>query len=393
MTPKETLRAYQQSHPWIDFHFNMNGLDHSIWLLLGEAKSKCDHIKGAPLLPETIQKMFNVYLAKGASATTAIEGNTLTEEEVERRIKGQLELPLSKEYLGIEIDNIVKAYNLIGKKSLTQEEPVVLSVEEIKEYNRLVLENLPLGEGVVPGKIRTYSVGIADYRGAPAEDCEFLLREYVKWLNDEFRFTGDRKVVFGILKAVLAHLYFVWIHPFGDGNGRTARLIEFQILISVGVPAVAAHLLSNHYNATRTEYYRQLRLTSKSKSHVNDFIGYALQGFVDGLKAEIDSIQVQQMKVHWINHIYNTFSGKNLLTDKRQRDLLLELSIQITESRPFSEIRHATPKIAEMYAGKSDLTLKRDLQDLRELGLLAADGDNYTLNISVLNIYRTPARG
>jgi len=393
MAQKEIIRAYQRTHPWINFHFNMNELGHSIWLLLGEAKSKCDHVKGAPLLPETIEKMFNIYLAKGALATTAIEGNTLTEEEVERRIKGQLELPLSKEYLGIEIDNIVQAYNEIGKRSLVEKEPITLSVEGIKEYNKLVLVNLPLEEGVIPGKIRTYSVGIADYRGAPPEDCDFLLNEYVKYLNDGFSFIEDRKVVYGILKAILAHLYFVWIHPFGDGNGRTARLIEFQILISVGVPAVAAHLLSNHYNATRTEYYRQLRMTSKSKGNVNDFIGYALQGFVDGLKSEIDSIQAQQMKVHWINHIFNSFSGKNLLTDKRQRDLLLELTNHIKDSYPVKTIRHTSPKIAEMYAGKSDLTLKRDLQILQEMKLLIVDGDNYSLNLSILNIYMTPSRG
>jgi len=392
MTHNEPARTYQKTHPWIAFQFDMRSLDYSIWLLLGEAKSKCDHIKGAPLLPETIEKMFSVYLAKGALATTAIEGNTLTEEEVERRIKGQLELPLSKEYLGIEIDNVVKAYNVIGQKLLSEKESDELSVDIIKDYNRLVLENLPLDEGVIPGEFRTYSVGVADYRGAPHEDCEYLLIKYVDWLNNKFNFPDEKKVIFGILKAILAHLYFVWIHPFGDGNGRTARLIEFQILISVGVPSVAAHLLSNHYNATRTEYYRQLRKTSKSRDHVNEFIGYALQGFVDGLKTEIDSIQKQQIKVHWINHIYNSFAGKTSFTDKRQRDLMLELSLHLRDSYTFNSIRHTSPKIAEMYADKTDITLKRDLHDLQNMKLLISNGNDYSLNLSVLSIYTVPSR-
>ncbi|MBW2661693.1 MAG: Fic family protein, partial [Deltaproteobacteria bacterium] len=37
------------------------------------------------------------------------------------------------------------------------------------------------------------------------------------------------------------------MHPFGDGNGRTARLLEFEALLSSGVPAPSSQLLSNHY--------------------------------------------------------------------------------------------------------------------------------------------------
>jgi hypothetical protein len=54
-----------------------------------------------------------------------------------------------------------------------------------------------------------------------------------------------------LIAAVVAHVYFEWIHPFGDGNGRTGRLIELKLLLEAGVPQPAAHLLSNHYNATR----------------------------------------------------------------------------------------------------------------------------------------------
>jgi Fic family protein len=44
------------------------------------------------------------------------------------------------------------------------------------------------------------------------------------------------EIPYAILKAILAHLCLAWIHPFGDGNGRTARLVEFQILIFPGCP-------------------------------------------------------------------------------------------------------------------------------------------------------------
>ncbi|CED92167.1 Fido domain [Actinomyces succiniciruminis] len=61
--------------------------------------------------------------------------------------------------------------------------------------------------------------------------------------------------------ATLAHLHLTWIHPFGDGNGRMSRLLEFELLIRAGVPVPAAHLLSDHYNKTRDMYYSILEQT------------------------------------------------------------------------------------------------------------------------------------
>ena len=49
----------------------------------------------------------------------------------------------------------------------------------IKEYNLLVLKKLPLEEGVIPGAVRDHSVVVGRYRGAPAEDCDYLLERSV----------------------------------------------------------------------------------------------------------------------------------------------------------------------------------------------------------------------
>ena len=54
-------------------------------------------------MPETADELNLVSLQKGAMATTAIEGNTLSAEDVDKLMKGELELPPSKEYLGIEV--------------------------------------------------------------------------------------------------------------------------------------------------------------------------------------------------------------------------------------------------------------------------------------------------
>ncbi len=379
--------SYTESHPWLTFDLKLQRFPAHIWLLLGEAQSKSEHLVGTPLLPEVAARLHSVYLAKGALATTAIEGNTLTEEEVQRFIEGKLKLPPSKEYLAQEVGNIVEACNSIGGGILSGE-PAELCVEDILRYNEMVLKSLPLGEDVTPGVIRTHSVGVGRYRGAPASECRSLLEKLCRWLSSE-NLTGPEthKIAFGILRAIIAHLYLAWIHPFGDGNGRTARLIEFQILLSVGVPSTAAHLLSNHYNLTRTEYYRQLDRAHRSGGDVHPFIVYALQGFIDGLKEQIDLIKRQQVIVHWINYVHDRFHGLEQQTDSRRKKLVLDLTdyfIDHGRGVPVSAVRHVSPRIAELYANKGDKTVKRDVDLLIDIGLIKRTEKELTPNFEIM---------
>jgi len=175
--------------------------------------------------------------------------------------------------------------------------------------------------------------------------------------------------VYAIIKAVVAHLYLAWIHPFGDGNGRTARLIEFMILVTSGVPGPAAHLLSNHYNQTRSEYYRQLDRASQSGGDVLPFLNYAVSGFVDGLRAQLDRIRAQQWDVTWENYVHERFRSRTSPSDVRRRHLLLDLS-EHEEPVPASKLRDLSPRVAAAYAKKTPKTLSRDLSALVEMGLL-----------------------
>src|SRR5438445_13522855 len=92
------------------------------------------------------------------------------------------------------------------------------SIDRIKKLNRIVLNNLTLPDDeAVPGEVRRHSVGVMDYRGAPAEDCEFLLGKLCDWLNGMPALFEGQEIIGAILKAIVAHLYLAWIHPFGDG--------------------------------------------------------------------------------------------------------------------------------------------------------------------------------
>jgi Fic family protein len=211
------------------------------------------------------------------------------------------------------------------------------------------------------------------YRGAPAEDCNFLLEQLCAWLNGpDFKPREGMDAVYAILKAVVAHLYLAWIHPFGDGNGRTARLLEFHILLSAGVPSPAAHLFSNHYNLTRAEYYRQLDHASKSGGDLIPFLNYAVRGLIDGLREQLDFVWAQQWDVVWRNYVHELFKNRNSATDTRRRHLALDLGAK-GDWVQSADIQELTPQLAKAYANKTAKTVQRDLNALQKMELIARE--------------------
>jgi Fic family protein len=364
-------RSYASSHPWITFRFELDRLGSLDFVHLGEALSKSDHIAGVPLPPRVATELHQVFLVKGIHATTQIEGNSLSEDEVRARVEGRLDLPESQEYLGKEVDNILTACNMVVYE-LQHGQDMRITTNRIKQFNKIVLEGLPQQDGVVPGEIRTKSVGVGGvYRGAPAEDCEFLLDQLCDWLDQLRKDAGPewgREM--GLIRAILAHLYIAWIHPFGDGNGRTARLIEFQLLLEAGFPTPAGHLLSNYYNRTRQLYYQVLKETSQDPRYPAwRFVSYALRGFVEELRDQLKVIRGSQLTMAWLNYVHERLGGSTM-TAKRRRDLVLQLPEQMT---PISAIQRLTPDLAAHYAGKTRKTITRDINALVKEGLLVRD--------------------
>lgn len=323
-----------------------------------------EHLAGVPLQPGTAQRLHTVYLAKGVQGTTAIEGNTLSEEQVEKIIEGSSELPKSKHYLQQEVRNVLDACAFIVAQPRFE-----ITTTNICELNRMVLRNLTLEDGVAPGKIRKHIVGVFRYRAPHGDDAEFLVDRMCEWLRELDvtmpEYTG--RMGRAILLAIVAHLYIAWIHPFGDGNGRTARLLEVAILLEAGVPTPAAHLLSNHYNETRSEYYRQLDHASKSGGDMVPFITYALQGFVDGLRAQVSKVREQQMAVAWVNYVHEVFPKG--LPSQRCKTLLLDLAT-VGRFVPKKELPNVSTRVLKEYHSKTERTLMRDIRTLVEMGLI-----------------------
>lgn len=382
---------YEESHPWIDFSAkDLRRLGERVWMLVGEARSKCQHLAGTPLRPDIAQHLFEVTLVKGALASTAIEGNTLSLEQAEAIFRNEFKAPPSRSYQERELRNVLGALADIDHRVMAGE-PMPLTVEMIRSFNLRVLDGTEFEDWVVPGEIRTTGVGVGQYRGAPAEDCRYLMDRLVEWLEGPSFRSDDPEIAFAldVIRAIYAHLYIAWIHPFGDGNGRTARLVEFAILAWCGqVPLPAAHLLSNHYNLTRDRYYRELQRASASRD-TSGFIAYAVQGLVDGICEQIDLVRDQQAHVTWINFVYESMRD-HPANPTRERRIELVLAMEPARQYVRHELEGLTPSLAARYAKAGDRTIARDLNALIDAGLVTRAGITYQTAVAKIAAFLPP---
>jgi Fic family protein len=367
--------------PWITFEVELAKMAPQFWMLLGEARSKCDHLANVPMPPHYARELHEVTLSKGAHATTAIEGNTLTEDEVAEIVR-QRGTTHDKDYQVREVENVLHAYNGVLEQLRAGVTPQ-LDPDLIRDFNRQVLEGLELPDEVEPGELRHHSVTVGPYRAPDWERCEDLLGEMCSWLNGP-AFSGDgaMRIPVAIIKASLAHLYLAWIHPFGDGNGRTARLCEFLVLVTSGVPTSAAHLISNHCNKTRDEYYRQLQYASQSGGDVTRFLAYCATGFAEGLVEQLRWIYDRQFRLTWHEYVGAQVSGRD--PDMRERRALIAEELLFAPPAAKKDIPRLSPRLAEIYASCGPKTLARDLNELVALGLLQISDGKYEADPTVL---------
>lgn len=394
------------THRFIRFPPNMQYMTPRVWLLLGEIQARIEHIKQLPIPPDDSNMLRQMYLTKGVHSTTAIEGNSFSEEEVAKIINKEMKAPPSREYQQQQIENMVAAFSTVGT-NLISGESSRFSLELLHSYHELALGGLQksLSSEVVIGQFRSHRVTVGRYLAAPPGEVPGLMTHYCDWLNEQPNATKGYEVAEQIVKAIVAHVYFAWIHPYGDGNGRMARLVEFAILLNAGVPDIAAHLLSNFYNDTRDMYYRELQRSHgenqdgsyPDEANLHSFLEYALQGFKDELDRQFKRIHALQIRTIWHDVIHAAFRkefSENLTkTRQRQKRLVLDLTDRRFE-KPVrkGEIPDVSAALARAYRDKTERTIQRDLNELVKIGMLKRDESGYVPNTDILMAFFANAR-
>jgi len=357
--------------------------------MLGECDAYIKALTDTPLKPTERKRLLNVALMKGAQATTAIEGNTLTDEEIQK-VQDGWKLPPSKEYQEIEVKNIIDAFNTLLQEIVGEEKEQLITKELVQRFHHMIGKDLGKLFDAIPGRFREDRRVVGKYLTPDHRHVPELMDNLCAWLRKEFNYNKGQKFSDAVIQAIVTHVYIEWIHPFGDGNGRTGRLLEFYILLRAGLPNITSHILSNFYNQTRPEYYRQFDNT-RGKRDLTEFIEYAVRGFRDGLGDSLKIIQDGQFIIFWHNYIYEIFAELKFTKReafKRKRELILAMPID--KGFDVDDLLLLSPNIAKKYALLHRTAILRDLKELEDVQLIIRDGRKYKTNTQLLKSMMPP---
>ena len=349
---------------------------------LGECDALVAAIRSTPILPEEQQRLLNAALARGAHATTAVGGNPLLPGEVSEVLASNRPPP-GKHPLAAEVRNAASiACRLMNEAAGGH--PSAMDAAFLLEVHQRIGDDLEEHIDAIPGHFRT-GPAPAGQPAPPADRIPELIDGLFAWLDQEFPDT-EPGGNFGnaIIRALLTHVHLLWIHPFGDSNGRTARMLESCVLLAAGAPAITSQILTGFYHGTHAEYRRQLEIAARDRSPTS-FIAYAVEGLRDGLRETLEEVQGTQFRSVWRGFVFDTFDRqrhRKRTVFLRRRELMLAFPL---EGRfEIDEVAVLDTEVARRYGGLSERTLRRDLAFLVRTGLLTEGEGAFSANAGAL---------
>lgn len=220
-----------------------------------------------------LRKLNHIRTIRG---TTAIEGNTLTEEQITAVLAGKRVAATRR-----EIDEVKGAHRAYAK------------IESFNAYSvkDLLKAHALMTKGLVdrPSEFRKCAVGVMNGAGevvhlAPRfELVPGLMDDLFAWLAD-----SDEPV---LIKSCVFHWCFEDIHPFPDGNGRTGRLWQ-TVLLGSWNPLFYGAPIENIVWAHQSEYYATIRAVEEHDMDIAPFIEFMLDKILRTLKAKGEAYEV-----------------------------------------------------------------------------------------------------
>ena len=266
-------------------------------------------ILNSPLIPKWEVTLRREAIIRSAHSSTSIEGNRLSLDQVSDLAHGREVMATRKDKQ--EVLNYLKVLEDIDKltdgKKITA--PDILNIHKI--VTQEALEN-PKDCGVYRNRyvvVANRLTGEVIFRPPSNEDVPKLVNNLVEWLN-----SSDAKELDPVIEAGIAHYEFVRIHPFVDGNGRTARVLATLILYLRGFDAKQFFCLDDYYDSERQAYYGVLRSIDQRTLDLTHWLEY----FVEGVKVSILAIKERVIRLS-SERMRRSKKGQIALTERQMR--------------------------------------------------------------------------
>ncbi|MBY0483172.1 Fic family protein [Nitrosomonas sp.] len=290
--------------------------------------------------------------------SSAIEGENLNPEEVRSSIARRL---------GIDIAGLIPASRDVEgivemMLDATQQFSKPLTKDRLFDWHAALF---PTGRSgthkITVGGWRTIDAGPMQVVSGPigkekvhfeAPDADRLEKEmhaFLKWF-------GNNDDIDPVIKAGIAHLWFVTIHPFEDGNGRIARAIGDMALARADGTQDRFYSLSSQIEVERKHYYDQLEKQQRATPDITDWLSW----FLDCLGRAISNAETTLGNVLFKAQLWDTINQKPV--NDRQR-LIINRMLE-DDYEGFMN----TSKYAKLAKCSNDTAL-RDIQELKERGI------------------------
>jgi len=252
--------------------------------LTAMAARVADMRKAGRLTPQVLWNIRKYFRIKNIYHSNAIEGNNLTVGETREVIERGLTITGKSLKDQAEAKNLSEALDFLEELASDSARPI--SEADIRQIHFLVLKGI---NDQNAGRYRTADVEISgsEYKPPSPESIPISMRELSHWLANasvpgELFASPD-----GFMNAVVAHAWFVYIHPFIDGNGRVSRLLMNLLLMRFGYPIAIVT------KEDRLRYYDALELSQSSD--LSGFIALISECVLESLE-EYEAAAKQQLE-------------------------------------------------------------------------------------------------
>lgn len=167
---------------------------------------------------------------------------------------------------------ILNTYRAVKYLNITKKR----DVDTLVNLWKIVTEGVCDNAGLTGEKFRKGVVVVGTHQAPDVEFLDYCMKQF-------FEFYHGDNMESPYIKAAILHFYFVYMHPFCDGNGRIARLLTTDFLIRSGLDNFSALTLSKTINETAPEYYQALENSENAFQDVTPFIQYILKTVYDNL--------------------------------------------------------------------------------------------------------------
>ena len=348
----------------------------AIFNALVEAKARVASLINLPYQRNWVEELQAIQLKREVAGTSRIEGADFTENELEAALSQTSDERFTRSQR--QARAAVRAYSWIAQ--LPNEQPI--NAELVKQVHRLIVadaddDHCPAGR--LRQRNQNVTFGMPPRRGIEGgAECEQAFSRLMKAVRGPYR---EHDL---LVQALALHYHFAAIHPFLDGNGRTARAVEALMLQRAGLRDALFIAASNYYYDEKDAYLAALAEVRTQQHDLTAFLIFGLRGVAVQCRRLSDEIRTRVSKALFRDVMYDLFtrleSKKKRVIAQRQIEIL-KLLLRETPV----EVKALEQKTIQFYRSLSNPVhaLLRDLRQLVDLKAVSVRQEQHKLWIDV----------